>query len=80
VRVVLRPDGGLAVGARGAFPGRGASLHPSEACVKAALAGGAFLRAFRGRRPSGDLPTITALVLAHNTITVVPNLPFPPGR
>jgi len=79
VRLVLRPEGGLAAGPRGEFPGRGASLHPREACVKAALASGAFMRAFRGRRPSQDAAAITALVLAGNTITVVPNLPFSPG-
>jgi len=79
VRLALRPDGTLSVGPRGGFPGRGASLHPREACVKAALSSGGFLRAFRGRRPSDDPAAIMALVLACNTITVVPNLPFPPG-
>jgi len=80
VRVVLREDGELVTGPRGGFRGRGASLHRSEACVKAALASGAFQRAFRGRRPVGDPATVTALVLACNKITVDPNLPFPPGR
>jgi len=54
-RLVLAPDGSLsAVPSRGGHPGRGASLHPTEACVRAAIAADAFVRAFRGRRPSRD--------------------------
>jgi uncharacterized protein len=30
-------------------PGRGASLHPDESCVRVALKSGAFARAFRSR-------------------------------
>jgi predicted RNA-binding protein YlxR (DUF448 family) len=48
VRVVL-VDGQPVVDARRALPGRGASLHPSEACVRAALSHQAFGRAFRCR-------------------------------
>ena len=48
VRVVL-VDGRPTVDAGRRRVGRGASLHPSEACVRAALAKGAFGRAFRRR-------------------------------
>jgi predicted RNA-binding protein YlxR (DUF448 family) len=40
-------DGRLRVGARSGQPGRGASIHPREACVAAAVRSRAFARAFR---------------------------------
>ncbi|HET6146249.1 MAG TPA: YlxR family protein [Polyangia bacterium] len=48
VRLVL-VDGRPTVDAERRRVGRGASMHPSEACVRAALAKGAFGRAFRRR-------------------------------
>ena len=47
VRLVLA-DGVLRAGQRASHPGRGASIHPSEACVVAAVRTHAFARAFRG--------------------------------
>ena len=66
VRLVLAADGRLLAGPRrGRSPGRGASLHLAESCVRAALATDAFVRAFRGRRPSSDgRPWSVAEVLA----------------
>jgi|SRR3954471_17221817 predicted RNA-binding protein YlxR (DUF448 family) len=52
VRLVLvndRPTVLSSVDPRGTRAGRGASLHASEPCVRAALAQGAFGRAFRRR-------------------------------
>jgi len=46
VRLVL-VDGQPVVDERRVLPGRGASLHPREACVRAALGHGALARAFR---------------------------------
>jgi predicted RNA-binding protein YlxR (DUF448 family) len=44
-----------AKGAAGSRPtGRGASLHPTEACVRKAFKTGAFARAFKGRAESLD--------------------------
>jgi N utilization substance protein A len=48
VRLVLVQDRPT-VDARRALPGRGASLHANEVCVRAALAQGGFGRAFRRR-------------------------------
>jgi predicted RNA-binding protein YlxR (DUF448 family) len=48
VRLVL-VDGVPVVDGRRRLPGRGASIHPSDACVKAAVRQGAFGRAFRCR-------------------------------
>src|SRR5882724_6361244 len=48
VRLVL-VDGQPVVDARRVLPGRGASLHPTESCVRAAISHGAFGRAFRCR-------------------------------
>ena len=46
VRLVI-VDGRLQVGARSGQPGRGASIHPEEACIAAAVRSRAFGRAFR---------------------------------
>jgi len=46
VRLVLI-DGRPAVDTRRRLPGRGASIHPSAACVAQAVKRGAFARAFR---------------------------------
>jgi predicted RNA-binding protein YlxR (DUF448 family) len=46
VRLVI-VDARLRVGARSGQPGRGASLHPNEACIAAAVRSRAFGRAFR---------------------------------
>jgi len=48
VRLVLL-DGQLVVDRRRALPGRGASIHPNDACVAAAIRQGGFGRAFRCR-------------------------------
>jgi predicted RNA-binding protein YlxR (DUF448 family) len=42
-------DGQPTVDVRRALSGRGASIHPREACVSAAIRQGAFGRAFRCR-------------------------------
>ena len=47
VRLVL-VDGQVRAGARSAHPGRGASIHPAEVCVAAAVKSHTFDRAFRG--------------------------------
>jgi predicted RNA-binding protein YlxR (DUF448 family) len=48
-RLALR-DGRVVVWlGRGRPPGRGASIHPTEACVREAVRQGAFARAFRAR-------------------------------
>jgi uncharacterized protein len=47
LRVVRRPDGDVVADPSGREPGRGAYLHPSEACVEAALARGGLARALR---------------------------------
>ena len=46
VRLVVI-DGRLRVGPRGGQSGRGASIHPREACVMKAVKTRAFARAFR---------------------------------
>ena len=46
VRLVVGA-GQLRAGPRGDQPGRGASIHPKEACVVAAIKSHAFARAFR---------------------------------
>ena len=54
VRLVLADDGRLlAMRRRGSFRGRGASLHPSEDCARAAFDRNAqpLARAFRGAVP-----------------------------
>ncbi|MQY15986.1 hypothetical protein SRB5_61780 [Streptomyces sp. RB5] len=38
---------------RGTLPGRGAYLHPAEACLDLAVRRRAFIRAFRARGPLG---------------------------
>jgi len=48
VRLVL-VDGQVVVDRRRALPGRGASIHPNDACVEAAVRHGGFGRAFRCR-------------------------------
>lgn len=49
VRFVRDSRGILAVDAEGVAPGRGAHLHPTRACLQAALRGGGFFRAMRGK-------------------------------
>ena len=48
VRLVL-VDGQPVVDRRRALPGRGASIHPNDACVEAAIRQGGLGRAFRCR-------------------------------
>ena len=47
VRLVADGDGGARVDRMGSAPGRGAYLHPGRACVEAAIARGALVRALR---------------------------------
>ncbi|MEO9246744.1 YlxR family protein [Citricoccus nitrophenolicus] len=42
------------------MPGRGAWLHPDDACLQAALKRGAFNRAFRGRVDATSLAGLLA--------------------
>ena len=62
VRLVV-VEGSLRAGPRRAQSGRGASIHPREACVKTAAKIRAFARAFRmpGLEPIGD-DAVQALV------------------
>ncbi|MQA35551.1 YlxR family protein [Modestobacter roseus] len=50
LRVVVR-DGGLTPDPRRRLPGRGASLHPTEECLRAAARRRAFPRALRSSVP-----------------------------
>lgn len=47
VRIVRRPDGGVAVDPTGRAAGRGAYLHASRDCLSRAARGGAIARALK---------------------------------
>ncbi|HEX8100073.1 MAG TPA: YlxR family protein [Actinomycetota bacterium] len=47
VRVVRRPDGEIAFDPTGHAPGRGAYLHPSDACVRRAVRANGIARALK---------------------------------
>jgi predicted RNA-binding protein YlxR (DUF448 family) len=73
VRLVL-VDGRVQPWTRQRPGGRGASIHPTESCVKAALRGGAWSRAFRRRfddlshlEPDSLLPLLTAATIRKTT-------------
>jgi len=69
VRLVVR-DGRVEIAAagRGARSGRGASIHPTEACARAAIKQRAFGRAFRR---AVDGPGESAAEVAAFTLAVV---------
>jgi uncharacterized protein len=73
VRVVL-VEGQPKVDARRGLPGRGAWLHPSEACARTAVQQGAFARAFRCRvvvaSPADLLVEVTATKITTRKVTV----------
>lgn len=47
LRLVRTPKGPVTVDPSGSAPGRGAYVHPSRACVEAAIAEGSLARALR---------------------------------
>jgi predicted RNA-binding protein YlxR (DUF448 family) len=49
VRLGLEPDGRVTPRVGKRLSGRGASLHPSQECVREAVRTGSFARAFRRR-------------------------------
>ncbi len=54
IRIVRRPDGTLALDARGKEPGRGAYICPSLQCLQTAIKRKAVERAL-GVRPDADM-------------------------
>jgi uncharacterized protein len=52
IRVVRTPEGTVAVDPTGTAPGRGAYLHGSRLCVRAAIRGGSVSRALKVRLPA----------------------------
>lgn len=54
IRVVRSPEGAVAVDATGKAAGRGAYVHGTRPCVRAAVRGGALGRALKVRLPAGE--------------------------
>jgi predicted RNA-binding protein YlxR (DUF448 family) len=62
VRVTRTEDGGIAVDPTGSAHGRGAYVHVSEACVRAALGPRGVERALRAKVGPGEARKLTELV------------------
>ena len=60
VRLVLSPEGSVALDPRGKAPGRGAYLCASETCLAQAVKRKALERAFRQPLPSGAIAGLEA--------------------
>jgi hypothetical protein len=62
IRVVRSPAGEVEADPSGSSPGRGAYVHPDEACIGAALDRGGFARGLRvGLAPEGAVRLRTDL-------------------